>query len=80
MRSAACRDLLSRALNFIHLLEAMPPLAGQILQKIAEVLHLPSFVEVTVENDSHLDFSSFDVARHAGVLLDGIGEGRTSIC
>ena len=49
-------------------------LAGQVLQKVAGVLGLPGFVEVTVEDDGHLDFSSFDVSKHAGVLLDGIGD------
>ena len=44
------------------------------MQKIADLLQLPTFVEVTVEGDGHLDFSSFDVARHAGVLLDGIND------
>ena len=33
-----------------------------------------SFLEVTVEGDGHLDLSDFDVAKHAGVLLDGVGD------
>ena len=31
-------------------------------------------MEVTVEDDGYLDFSSFDVAKHSGVLLDGLGD------
>ena len=32
------------------------------------------FVEVTVEDDDHLDFYELNVAKHGGVLLDGIGD------
>ena len=27
-----------------------------------------------MENDEHLDFSGFDHRKHAGVLLDGVGD------
>ena len=49
-------------------------LAGHLLSKIAAILQVAGYVEVTVENDGYLDFSSFDVTRHGGVLLDGIGD------
>ena len=34
----------------------------------------PIFLEVTVEDDDHLDFSGLNVAKHGGVLLDGVGD------
>ena len=49
-------------------------LAGDVLMKIATKLGLQSFLEVTVEDDGHLDLSSFDITFHAGVLLDGVGD------
>ena len=49
-------------------------LAAQVLQHIAASLHLEGFVEVTVEDDGHLDCSRFDVTKHSGILLDGIGD------
>jgi len=49
-------------------------LAADILQRIASKLHLPHFLEVTVESDEVLDFSEYDHRYHAGVLLDGIGD------
>ena len=49
-------------------------LAASLLQRIAELLKLPGFLEVTVEDDTNLDLSEFDVATHAGVLLDGVGD------
>ena len=49
-------------------------LAGQVLEKVAACLQLEGYLEVTVEDDGHIDFSRFDVVRHAGVLLDGIGD------
>ena len=33
-----------------------------------------TFLEITVEGDSSLDFSEFDEATHAGVLLDGVAD------
>ena len=33
----------------------------------------PSYLEVTVENNEHLDLSDFDIRFHGGVLLDGVG-------
>ena len=67
-------------------------LAGHVLQKVAKVLSVKDFLEVTVEDDSELDFSEFDHRRHAGVLLDGVGDalmlwrrrevlqGRAKVC
>ena len=51
-------------------------LAAAVLCSIARVLGMetPSFAEVTVEGDAHLDFSDVDVEKHAGVLLDGVGD------
>jgi len=51
-------------------------LAAVVLERVAEVLGLVprSFLEVTVEDDGHLDLSDLDVAKHAGVLLDGGGD------
>ena len=51
--------------------------AGSVLERVATVLGVPSFLEVTVEADDALDFSSFDVDRHSGVLLDGLGDIKT---
>ena len=57
-----------------HLGKSM--LAGKVLREVGKVLHMadPSFVEVTVEGDAHIDFSDFDVEKHAGVLLDGVSD------
>ena len=51
-------------------------LAGEVLRQVGEVLQMPdpSFAEVTVEGDAQIDFSDFDVEKHAGVLLDGISD------
>ena len=55
-------------------------LAADVLKRVAAILDLPqhgdapSYLEVTVENNEHLDFSDFDVRHHAGVLLDGVGD------
>ena len=38
------------------------------------MLNLPGHLEVTVEDDMHMDLSEFDLAKHAGVLLDGVGD------
>ena len=34
----------------------------------------PEFLELTVEDNEHLDMSDFDYARHSGLLLDGVGD------
>ena len=48
--------------------------AGQILRRVCDILQLPDFLEVTVEDDGHMDFSEMDPSRHGGVLLDGLGD------
>ena len=50
--------------------------AGAMLLKVGEVLQLPepSFIEVTVEGDAHLDLSELDVEKQSGVLLDGVSD------
>ena len=49
-------------------------LAADVLLRVAEVLGVSGFLEVTVEGDSSLDLSEFSLADQAGVLLDGIGD------
>ena len=49
-------------------------LAAQILMKMGETLGLKEYLEVTVEDDGHMDFSDLDPEKHAGVLLDGLGD------
>ena len=49
-------------------------LAADVLLRVAEVLGVSGFLEVTVEGDASLDLSEFSLADHAGVLLDGIGD------
>ena len=38
------------------------------------VVKAEEFLEITLEMDEHLGFSDFDVSKHAGVLLDGVGD------
>ena len=54
-------------------------LAANALSRVGDVLGIHGFVEITVEDDKHLDFSRFDVSKHAGVLLDGIGDAQVLI-
>jgi len=49
-------------------------LVANVLKGVGDLLGVPSFLEVTVEGDSFLDLTDFDVRFHAGVLLDGIGD------
>ena len=49
-------------------------LAANVLKRVGAVLGLGEFLEVTVEDDSFLDFTDLDIRRHAGVLLDGVGD------
>ena len=49
-------------------------LAAAVLQKLADRSGMESYLEVTVENNPELDLSELDVTRHAGVLLDGVGD------
>ena len=67
-------------------------MAAHVLQKVAKVLSVAEFLEVAVDDDPELDFSDFDHRRHAGVLLDGVGDalmlwrrrevlqGRAKVC
>ena len=52
-------------------------LAGAVLRRIGVALGLTEYLEVTVEDNPNLDFSDFDRARHAGVLLDGVADAMT---
>ena len=52
-------------------------LGADELRRIARLLSVPRFLEVTVEGDSALDFSAFDVRRDAGALLDGVDDALT---
>ena len=49
-------------------------MAGQILEKIGQALGLSEYLEITVEDDGHIDFSELEPDKHAGVLLDGLGD------
>ena len=49
-------------------------LSGYVLKRIGKILGLPSFLEITVEMNEHLDFSDYDLREHAGILLDGVGD------
>ena len=49
-------------------------LAADVLRRVGEVLGVPDYLEVTVENDAFLDLTDLDIRHHAGVLLDGVGD------
>ena len=49
-------------------------LAASVLEKLAKKQGLPGYLEITVEDDDHFDMSDFRVDKHAGVLLDGVGD------
>ena len=49
-------------------------LAASVLRRVAVSLGLPGFLVATVEDDSNLDLSEFNVICHAGVVLDGVGD------
>jgi len=49
-------------------------LAAAVLESVGAKLGLQEYLEVTVENSGALDLSDLDVRRHAGVLLDGVGD------
>jgi len=49
-------------------------LGGHVLQRVAEVLGLKEYLELTVEDSDVLDVGEFDRRTHAGVLLDGVGD------
>ena len=45
-----------------------------MLWRLQPVVEAEEFLEITLEMNEHLDFSDFDVSKHAGVLLDGVGD------
>ena len=49
-------------------------LAADVLRKVGDMVGPTEVLEVTVELNEHLDFAEFDCRRHAGVLLDGVGD------
>jgi len=49
-------------------------LAEHTLTAVGDILGVRGYVEVTVEGDEHFDMSEFDHRKHAGVLLDGVGD------
>ena len=51
-------------------------LAARILERIAEVLRVEGYLEVSVEGANVLDLTDFDHRKHAGVLLDGVGDTK----
>ena len=49
-------------------------LARDILRRLATILGVASFLEVTVQTDETMDLTDFDVDAHSGVLFDGVGD------
>ena len=49
-------------------------LARDVLRRVAAVVGVAGFLEVTVELNTNLDFSELDTRVHGGVLLDGVGD------
>ena len=49
-------------------------LAADMLLRIARLLGVSTFTEVTVEDDAHMDVSDYNADTDAGILLDGIGD------
>ncbi|CAJ1352267.1 unnamed protein product [Effrenium voratum] len=49
-------------------------LAAHTLQRVAQQLGVADYLEVTVEDSEQLDMAEFDRRRHAGVILDGVGD------
>ena len=49
-------------------------LAEHILLRVGTILGIGGYLEVTVEGDDHLDLSEYNHNKHAGVLLDGVGD------
>ena len=49
-------------------------LGEDILIRIGKVLGVPGFLEITVEADEHLDLGEYSHTKHAGILLDGVGD------
>ena len=49
-------------------------LARDVLRRVAALVGVSEFLEVTVEMNADFDFSEFDTRRHGGALLDGVGD------
>ena len=49
-------------------------LGADVLMRLAELLVLPGYLEVTVQGDGLVDLSAYDLNMHAGILLDGVGD------
>ena len=49
-------------------------LAAHVLRMLGVILGLTEFLEITVEQNPHLDLADFDWTRHSGVQLDGVGD------
>lgn len=49
-------------------------LAADILRKVGKKLNIHDFLEITVEGQTELDLATYDHRRHAGILLDGVGD------
>ena len=49
-------------------------LAADVLRRVGLLVDVPSFLEITVEQNPSLDFAEFDSRKHSGVLLDGVGD------
>ena len=49
-------------------------LAAEVLRKVGRQLGIHDYLEVTVEGSETMDLNEFDHRKHAGVLLDGVGD------
>ena len=49
-------------------------LAASVLKQVGELVGVESYMEVTVEGNTHLDLTGFDHRLHSGILLDGVGD------
>lgn len=49
-------------------------LAADVLRRLGRMVDVPSFLEITVEENPSLDLADYDAREHAGVLLDGVGD------
>jgi len=49
-------------------------LAADVLRRVGAIVGPSEFLEITVELNEHLDFADFDCRRHAGIILDGVGD------
>ena len=49
-------------------------LAADVLRRLGDIVGGTDFLELTVEQNPHLDLADFEWDRHAGVLLDGVGD------